>query len=148
VLQDVQRVRLTFPRSCRRCFPPSSLNFRLIDRSLSPDARRVFSYYPMKIGDHVSIGAGSVVEAASIGTGVKIGKGCIIVRFPFLPLFSSFFCTYYTLRDGPFADEARGNITDTLQSHQTNLFIAFFPFSLYRVLLSSSKTSHASPTDL
>ncbi|GAA5842109.1 hypothetical protein JCM9279_002789 [Rhodotorula babjevae] len=38
----------------------------------------VFSYYPMKIGDHVSIGAGSVVEAASIGTGVEIGKGCII----------------------------------------------------------------------
>ncbi|GAA5858867.1 hypothetical protein JCM8547_007134 [Rhodosporidiobolus lusitaniae] len=38
----------------------------------------VFSYYPMKIGDHVSIGANSVVEAASIGTGVEIGKNCII----------------------------------------------------------------------
>ncbi|BGP18700.1 hypothetical protein JCM10213_006263 [Rhodosporidiobolus nylandii] len=38
----------------------------------------VFSYYPMKIGDYVTIGAGSVVEAASIGTGVEIGKGCII----------------------------------------------------------------------
>ncbi|GAA5823939.1 hypothetical protein JCM11251_003352 [Rhodosporidiobolus azoricus] len=38
----------------------------------------VFSYYPMKIGDHVSIGAGSVVEAASIGTGVEIGANCII----------------------------------------------------------------------
>ncbi|GAA5986186.1 hypothetical protein JCM10908_006448 [Rhodotorula pacifica] len=38
----------------------------------------VFSYYPMKIGDLVTIGAGSVVEAASIGNGVEIGKGCII----------------------------------------------------------------------
>ncbi|GAA6053306.1 hypothetical protein JCM3770_006676 [Rhodotorula araucariae] len=38
----------------------------------------IFSYYPMKIGDHVTIGANSVVEAASIGTGVEIGKGCII----------------------------------------------------------------------
>ncbi|GAA5822941.1 hypothetical protein JCM10212_004447 [Sporobolomyces blumeae] len=38
----------------------------------------VFSYYPMKIGDYVTIGANSVVEAASIGTGVEIGKGCII----------------------------------------------------------------------
>ncbi|CEQ40741.1 SPOSA6832_02372 [Sporobolomyces salmonicolor] len=38
----------------------------------------VFSYYPMKIGDYVSIGPGSVVEAASIGTGVEIGKGCIV----------------------------------------------------------------------
>ncbi|GAA5938784.1 dynactin subunit 5 [Sporobolomyces koalae] len=37
-----------------------------------------FSYYPMKIGDYVTIGAGSVVEAASIGTGVEIGKNCII----------------------------------------------------------------------
>ncbi|GAA6021725.1 hypothetical protein JCM10207_008556 [Rhodosporidiobolus poonsookiae] len=38
----------------------------------------VFSYYPMKIGDYVTIGAGSVVEAASIGTGVEIGRNCII----------------------------------------------------------------------
>ncbi|GAA5897317.1 dynactin subunit 5 [Sporobolomyces salmoneus] len=38
----------------------------------------VFSYYPMKIGDYVTIGSSSVVEAASIGTGVEIGKNCII----------------------------------------------------------------------
>ncbi|BGP72498.1 hypothetical protein NBRC10513v2_005894 [Rhodotorula toruloides] len=38
----------------------------------------VFTYYPMKIGDYVTIGANSVVEAASIGNGVEIGKGCII----------------------------------------------------------------------
>jgi len=38
-----------------------------------------FNYYPMKIGDHVHIGAGSVVEAAAIGNYVEIGKNCIIV---------------------------------------------------------------------
>ncbi|GAA5822678.1 hypothetical protein JCM5353_000632 [Sporobolomyces roseus] len=38
----------------------------------------VFSYYPMKIGDYVSIGSNSIIEAASIGTGVEIGKNCII----------------------------------------------------------------------
>ncbi|ORX65086.1 trimeric LpxA-like protein [Linderina pennispora] len=36
----------------------------------------VFSYYPMKIGDHVDIGANTIVEAASIGSHVRIGKNC------------------------------------------------------------------------
>ncbi|KAB5593270.1 Dynactin subunit 5 [Ceratobasidium theobromae] len=35
-----------------------------------------FNYYPMKIGDHVHIGAGTVVEAATIGNHVEIGKNC------------------------------------------------------------------------
>lgn len=39
-----------------------------------------FNYYPMKIGDYVHIGAGSVVEAATIGNNVEIGKNCVIVR--------------------------------------------------------------------
>ena len=41
----------------------------------------------MKIGDHVHIGANSVIEAAVIGSHVEIGKNCIIVSFstsPFL----------------------------------------------------------------
>ena len=41
----------------------------------------------MKIGDYVHIGANSVVEAATIGSHVEIGKNCIIVR----PLFFFFF---------------------------------------------------------
>ena len=49
-----------------------------------------FNYYPMKIGDHVHIGAGTVVEAATIGNNVEIGKNCAIVRSflsaPFLAL--------------------------------------------------------------
>ncbi|KAA1107042.1 hypothetical protein PGTUg99_026811 [Puccinia graminis f. sp. tritici] len=43
----------------------------------------VFSYYPMKIGDHVHIGADTIVEAASIGNLVEIGKNCVIVSRPF-----------------------------------------------------------------
>ena len=35
----------------------------------------------MKIGDHVHIGANSVVEAAQIGNHVEIGKNCVIVGF-------------------------------------------------------------------
>ena len=38
-----------------------------------------FNYYPMKVGDHVHIGANTVVEAAQIGNHVEIGKNCIIV---------------------------------------------------------------------
>lgn len=34
----------------------------------------------MKIGDHVHIGANTVVEAATIGNYVEIGKNCIIVN--------------------------------------------------------------------
>lgn len=45
-----------------------------------------FNYYPMKIGDHVHIGANTVVEAATIGNHVEIGKNCVIVRCTTLPL--------------------------------------------------------------
>ncbi|KAJ2357516.1 hypothetical protein GGF43_001412 [Coemansia sp. RSA 2618] len=41
----------------------------------------IFSYYPLKIGDHVEIGPNTIVEAASIGSHVKIGANCIIGRF-------------------------------------------------------------------
>lgn len=38
----------------------------------------VFSHYPLKIGDHVFVGASTVVEAALIGNHVHIGQGCVI----------------------------------------------------------------------
>ena len=38
----------------------------------------------MKIGDHVFVGEGAVVEAAMVGNYVHIGKGCVIVRYPHL----------------------------------------------------------------
>jgi acetyltransferase-like isoleucine patch superfamily enzyme len=41
--------------------------------------RGAFNYYPMKIGDFVHIGANTIVEAATIGNHVEIGKNCVIV---------------------------------------------------------------------
>ncbi len=42
--------------------------------------RGAFNYYPMKIGDYVHIGANTIVEAATIGNHVEIGKNCVIVN--------------------------------------------------------------------
>jgi len=52
--------------------------------------RGTFNYYPMKIGDFVHIGANTVVEAATIGNHVEIGKNCVIVRTGRLPVLSIF----------------------------------------------------------
>lgn len=41
--------------------------------------RGVWAHYPMKLGDHVFIGEGSVVEAAIVGNFVHVGKECVIV---------------------------------------------------------------------
>ncbi len=35
----------------------------------------------MKVGDHVSVGANTVLEAASVGSHVEIGANCIVGRF-------------------------------------------------------------------
>jgi carbonic anhydrase/acetyltransferase-like protein (isoleucine patch superfamily) len=43
--------------------------------------RRVFNYYKLKIADCVDVGERCVVEALSIGKGVKIGDDCTIVSF-------------------------------------------------------------------
>jgi dynactin-5 len=53
----------------------------IIDVSSPPykTYRGNFNYYPMKIGDHVQIGANSVVEAATVGNHVEIGKNCVVV---------------------------------------------------------------------
>ncbi len=53
-----------------------------MDISLFAEASTVrsFTFYPVRISDCVTIGAGSIVEAAQIGLGVDIGKDCIIVR--------------------------------------------------------------------
>lgn len=47
---------------------------------LSTTPHSVFSYYPVKIGDHVTIGANTILEAASVGNMVEIGKNCVIVH--------------------------------------------------------------------
>ncbi|KAF8911528.1 dynactin, subunit p25 [Gymnopilus junonius] len=58
-----------------------SLSVTLSDRPPYKTYRGNFNYYPMKIGDHVHIGANSVVEAAQIGNHVEIGKNCVIGKF-------------------------------------------------------------------
>ncbi len=40
---------------------------------------RGLAFFPLNIGDYVSIGDNSVIEAVSIGSYVYIGDGCIIV---------------------------------------------------------------------
>lgn len=72
-------------KSVREHSPPhpratSLKRHRLRTPADSSHTNSAFSYYPMKIGDFVSIGPRSIVEAASIGNGVEIGKNCIIVR--------------------------------------------------------------------
>lgn len=46
--------------------PPSRLN------------RGTHSFYPLKIGDHVFVGEGAVVEAAQLGNHVHVGKGAAV----------------------------------------------------------------------
>ncbi|MCJ1233484.1 hypothetical protein MMC14_001442 [Varicellaria rhodocarpa] len=40
--------------------------------------RGVYSHHPLKIGDNVYVGPGCVIEAASIGNMVWIGKGAVV----------------------------------------------------------------------
>ena len=42
----------------------------------------MYSFYPVKLGDHVLIGEGAVVEAALVGNYVYIGAGSVIVLYP------------------------------------------------------------------
>ncbi|KAK9446763.1 trimeric LpxA-like protein [Limtongia smithiae] len=41
-------------------------------------------YYPLKIGNYVTVGEGSVLESALIGSHVRIGKNCVIGKFAIL----------------------------------------------------------------
>ena len=51
------------------------------DDLLTSKVRKVrgFTFYPVRIADFVTIGPGTIVEAAQIGHGVDIGKDSIIV---------------------------------------------------------------------
>jgi dynactin-5 len=40
-----------------------------------------FTYMPLRMGDHVFVGQGSVVQAATVGNHVHIGKNCTIGEF-------------------------------------------------------------------
>ena len=80
-LQDIQRVRFQNEHSGKHRYPQrfhDGVSKKFICGSLMC-FYRVFSYYPIKIGDHVTIGEGSIVQAATIGSFVTIGKNCVIV---------------------------------------------------------------------
>ncbi|CAM1500593.1 Fc.00g097550.m01.CDS01 [Cosmosporella sp. VM-42] len=40
-----------------------------------------FTYMPLRMGDHVFVGQETVVQAASVGNHVHIGKGCTVGEF-------------------------------------------------------------------
>ncbi|CAG7981459.1 unnamed protein product [Penicillium salamii] len=40
--------------------------------------RGTHSFYPLKIGDHVFVGEGAVIEAAQLGNHVHVGKGAVV----------------------------------------------------------------------
>jgi len=40
-----------------------------------------FSHYPLKIADHVFVGTSSIIEAALIGSHVKIGSNVVVGKF-------------------------------------------------------------------
>ncbi|KAI9644100.1 hypothetical protein NHQ30_007452 [Ciborinia camelliae] len=42
---------------------------------------RTFSYFPLKIGDHVFVGSGSIIEAAMLGNHVHIGANSVVGKF-------------------------------------------------------------------
>ncbi|PHH62956.1 hypothetical protein CDD81_6381 [Ophiocordyceps australis] len=44
-------------------------------------SKGVFGYMPLRIGDHVYIGHGSVVQAATVGSHVHIGRECVVGEF-------------------------------------------------------------------
>lgn len=60
--------------------------------------RGAFNYYPMKIGDYVHIGANTIVEAATIGNHVEIGKNCVIVNTLASYYLLLFLCVYFCFR--------------------------------------------------
>ncbi|ROT35473.1 putative dynactin subunit 5 protein [Sodiomyces alkalinus F11] len=41
----------------------------------------VFTYMPLRMGDHVFVGHGTIVQAASIGNNVHIGHGVVVGEF-------------------------------------------------------------------
>jgi dynactin-5 len=68
-------------KGCVRSRPATERNGTDKLFALSNDNFRVFSYYPMKVGDYVHIGTGTILEAASVGNMVEIGRNCVIGRF-------------------------------------------------------------------
>ncbi|GKT59999.1 dynactin subunit 5 (dynactin Arp1 p25 subunit) [Colletotrichum tofieldiae] len=48
---------------------------------LTSDVCRAFTYMPLRMGDHVFVGQNVVIQAASIGSHIHIGRDCVIGEF-------------------------------------------------------------------
>ncbi|TQS33463.1 hypothetical protein Golomagni_06192, partial [Golovinomyces magnicellulatus] len=64
----------------RYCF----LSRRVLLRPPGRQYKGAFTYMPLRLGDHVFIGQGTVVQAASVGNHVSIGSGCTGGEFAIL----------------------------------------------------------------
>ena len=53
-------------------------------RPPSKAVRGGWAYYPLKMGEHVFVGEGAVVEAAVLGSYVHVGRGAVIGKFAIL----------------------------------------------------------------
>lgn len=56
---------------------PSSTDPRLTSAS----HRSIFTYMPLRIGDHVFVGQNTVVQAASVGSHIYIGNNAVVGEF-------------------------------------------------------------------
>lgn len=67
------------------------MNTHTMDTNIDDDS--VFTYMPLRMGDHVFVGEGTVVQAASIGSHVHIGAHAVVDEFAILK-------DYVHVRDG------------------------------------------------
>ncbi|EDN91644.1 hypothetical protein SS1G_01048 [Sclerotinia sclerotiorum 1980 UF-70] len=63
-----------------RTLPPSTSGEKA-GNAVAVAIGRTFSYFPLKIGDHVFVGAGSIIEAAMLGNHVHIGANVVVGKF-------------------------------------------------------------------
>lgn len=66
-----------FDRTPSDGMPPSSPRRQ-------PTTTSLFSYYTVRMGDHVHVGADSIVESAVIGSHIDIGRGCVLGKLSVL----------------------------------------------------------------
>jgi len=58
-----------------------TMSYKLVADNNPVFTYRAFTYMPLRMGDHVFVGQGSVVQAASIGSHVHIGAKVVVGEF-------------------------------------------------------------------
>jgi len=87
-----------FPLPTRACLPPFSVPYRAISSGVLLKQQqlqenklqsvliplvcsRIFTYLPLRLGDHVFVGEGAVIQAATVGSHVHIGREVVVGEF-------------------------------------------------------------------